>query len=88
MRYITRLLTAPMPSCAREIHVLCLKGILVACLGMGGFCCLKVVVAGCWLCRFDPHPTIWLPWGFLVAYKVLLGLLNPFELVRRLWEHS
>ena len=35
-----------MPSCAGEIHVLCLKGILVAYLGVGALCCLEIVVAG------------------------------------------
>ena len=36
-----------MLSCVREIHVLCLKSILVAYLGVGALCCLEVVVAGC-----------------------------------------
>ena len=57
-----------MPSRAREIHVLCLNGILVACLGLGTFPCLEVVIAGCWLCRFVPRPAIGLPWGFPVAF--------------------
>ena len=47
-----------MLSCACEIYVLCLRGILVAYLGVGALCCLGVVVAGCWLCRFGPHPAV------------------------------
>ena len=57
-----------MPSCARGIHVLGFRGILVACLGVGAFHCLKVVVAGCWLCRFGQRPAIGLPQGFQVAF--------------------
>ena len=57
-----------MPSCAREIHVLCLKGILVAYLGMGVFCCPEVVVASCWLCCFGPCLAVGLPQGFLVVF--------------------
>ena len=56
-----------MLSCACEIHLLCLRGILVAYLGMRVLCCLKVVVAGCWLCHFGPRLAIGLPQGFLVA---------------------
>ena len=41
-----------MLSCAREIHVLCLRGILVAYHGVRALCCLEVVVVGCWLCHF------------------------------------
>ena len=66
--YITRLLIAPMLSCAREIHVLCLGGILVACLGVGALGCLKVVVASSWLCHFGPRPAVGLPQGFIVAF--------------------
>ena len=58
---------ALMPSCACGVHVLCLRGILVACLGLGVLCCLKVVVAGYWLCHFDPRPAVGLPQGFPVA---------------------
>ena len=50
-----------MLNCAREIHVLCVKGILVAYLGIGALCCLEVVVAGCWLCCFGPRPAFGLP---------------------------
>ena len=56
-----------MLSCACEIHVLCLRDILVAYLGVGALYCLKVVVACCWLCHFGPCPAIGLPQGFLVA---------------------
>ena len=56
-----------MPSCACEIHVLYLKGILVAYLGVGAFRYLEVVFAGFWLCRFCPRPAIGLPQNFLVA---------------------
>ena len=64
----TRLPLAPMPSCACEIHVLCLKSILVACLVVGAFCCFKIMVAGCWLCHFGPCLAVGLPWGFLFAF--------------------
>ena len=56
-----------MLSCAHKIHVLCLRSILVIYLGVRAFCCLEVVVAGCWLCRFGPRLAIGLPQGFLVA---------------------
>ena len=56
-----------MYSCAREIHKLCLEGILVACLGVGALCCLKVVVAGCWLWHFGPRSAVGLPQGFIIA---------------------
>ena len=57
-----------MLSCARGIYVLCLKGIPVAYLGVGVLCCLGVVVAGCWLCRFGPCLAVGLPQDFLVAF--------------------
>ena len=63
----TQLSTAPMPSCARRMLVSCLVGIQVACLGVKAFCCLKIVVAGCWLCHFGPCPAVGLPRGLLVA---------------------
>ena len=50
-----------MLSYAREIHVLCFKGILVTYLGVGTLCCLEVVVAGCWLYCFGPRPAVRLP---------------------------
>ena len=50
-----------MLSCAHELYVLCLRGILVAYLGTGVLCCLKVVVASCWLCRFGPRLAVGLP---------------------------
>ena len=67
-RYITWLPLAPMLSCTREIHVLCLRSIIVAYLGVGALCCLKVMVAGCWLCHFGPRLAIGLSQGFLVAF--------------------
>ena len=67
MRYIAWFLLAPMPSCACGIHVLCLRGFLVAYIGVGVICCLGVVVAGSWLCRFGLRPAVRLPQGFLVA---------------------
>ena len=40
--------TAPMLSCARKMLVLCLEGILIACLGVGCFVVLRLwlLVAG------------------------------------------
>ena len=58
---------APMPSCARGIHMLCLRSILIAYLGVETLCCFEVVVAGFWLCHFGSCPAIGLPQGFLVA---------------------
>ena len=58
-----------MPSCAREIHVLCLKGILVAYLSVGALHCLKVVVAGSWLYYFGPRPAVGLPRGSWLLAK-------------------
>ena len=43
-----------MLSCACEIYVLCFRSLLVALFGMGALCCLKVVVADCWLCVVPP----------------------------------
>ena len=63
-----RLPLALMPSYAREIHLLCFRDILVAYLGVGALCCLKVVVAGCWLCHFGSRPAVGLPWGFPVTF--------------------
>ena len=63
-----RLLIAPMLCYACEIHVLCLGGILVACLGMGALCCFKIVVAGCWLYCFGPYLALGLPQGFMIAF--------------------
>ena len=40
-----------MLSCARDVYVLYLKGILVAYLSVGALCCLGIMVAGCWLCH-------------------------------------
>ena len=57
-----------MLSCKFDLYVLCLRGILVAYLGVEAICCLRVVVAGSWLCRFGPHPAVGLPQGFLVAF--------------------
>ena len=59
--YITWLPLALMFSCAREIHMLYFKGILVAYLGVRALCCLEIVVAGCWLYHFGPHPAVGLP---------------------------
>ena len=56
-----------MLSCARDLYMLCLKGILVAYLSLGALCCLGVVIAGCWLCHFGPRLAIGLPQGFVVA---------------------
>ena len=56
-----------MLSCARKIYVLCLKSLLVAYFGVGALCCLEVVVAGCWLCRFGSRPAVGLPQSFLDA---------------------
>ena len=56
-----------MPSCAREIHMLCLRGILVAYLGVRALCGLEIVVAGCWLYYIGPRLTVGLAQGFLVA---------------------
>ena len=50
-----------MLSCTRDLYVLCLRGILVAYLSVRVLCCLEVVVAGCWLCHFDPCPAVRLP---------------------------
>ena len=43
-----RLLLAPMISCAHDLYVLCLRGILVAYLSVGALCCLKLwsLIAG------------------------------------------
>ena len=57
-----------MLSCARDLYVLCFRSILVAYLSVRALCCLKVVVAGCWLCHFGPHSAIGLPQGFVVAF--------------------
>ena len=57
-----------MLSCACDLYMLCLRGILVAYLGVGARCCLGVVVASSWLCHFGPHPAIGLPQGFVVAF--------------------
>ena len=57
-----------MLSCALEIHVLCLRDILVAYHGVGALYCLKVVVADCWLCHFGSRLAVRLPQGFLVAF--------------------
>ena len=67
MRCIAQLLLTPMPSCAREIHVLCFKSILVAYLSMEALCCLEVVVAGSWLYHFGSCPAIELPRSYPVA---------------------
>ena len=56
-----------MPNCARTMRVLGLKNILVAYLGVRALCCLKVVVASFWLCRFGPRPAVGLLQGFPVA---------------------
>ena len=56
-----------MLSCARDLYVLCLRGILVAYLSVGALCCLKVVVAGCWLCHSGSRPAVGLPQDFVVA---------------------
>ena len=48
--------------------MLCFRGILVAYLGKKVLCCLEIVVAGCWLCRFGSHLAVRLPQGFLVAF--------------------
>ena len=63
-----------MPSYAREIHVLCFRGILVAYLGVEAFCCLKVMVAGCWLCRFWPTSSRWVAPRFPGCFLSLIGL--------------
>ena len=76
-----------MPSCARKTHVSCLKGILVAYLGVRALCCLKIVVAGSWLCRFGPRLAVGLPQSYPVASQALLGKLNPFGFVGRLSVH-
>ena len=47
--------------------MLCPKDILVIYLGVVALCCLKVVVASSWLCRFSPYPAVGLSQGFLVA---------------------
>ena len=57
-----------MLSCARDLYVLCLRSILVAYLSVGALCCLKVVVAGCWLCHSGPRLATGLPQGFVVAF--------------------
>ena len=46
--------------------MLCLRSILVAYFGVEAFCCLQVVVAGSWLCRFGPRPAV----GLLQSYPV------------------
>ena len=56
-----------MPSCARGINVLYLKGILVAYLGVEALYCLEVVVAGSWLCCFGPRPAVGLSRNYLVT---------------------
>ena len=56
-----------MLSCARDLYMLYFRGILVAYLSVGALCCLGVVVAGCWLCHFGPHPAVGLSQGFVVA---------------------
>ena len=81
--YDMQLPLASMPSCACEIHVLCQKNFPVAYLGVRALCCLKVVVTGCWLCRFGPRLAIELPQGFPVASQALLGLFYPFGPVGR-----
>ena len=63
-----RLLLALMLSCARDLYMLCFRGILVAYLGVEALCCLGVVAAGSWLCHFGSRPTIGLPQGFVVAF--------------------
>ena len=45
-----------------------LKAFKVTCLGVETFCCLKVMVAGCWLCYFGPCLAVGLPQGFIVAF--------------------
>ena len=56
-----------MLSCARDLYILCLRGILVAYLSVRTLCCLGVVVAGCWLCHFGPRLTVRLLQGFVIA---------------------
>ena len=51
----------------RKGTTLCLRDILIAYLSVGALCCLKVVVAGCWLCHFGPCLAIGLPQGFVVV---------------------
>ena len=63
-----RLLLASMLSCARDLYMLCLRGILVAYLSVGALCCLEVMVAGCWLCHFGSCPVVGLPRGFVVVF--------------------
>ena len=57
-----------MLSCARDLYMLCLKGILVAYISVGALGCLKIVVASCWLCHFGPRLAIGLSQGFVVAF--------------------
>ena len=64
---MARLPLALMPSYAREVYLLCLKGILVAYLGVRALCCLEVVVTGSWLCYCGPYPAVRLPQSFSVA---------------------
>ena len=47
--------------------MLCLKDILVAYLGVGALCCLKVMVAVSWLGCFGPCLAVGLPQSYLVA---------------------
>ena len=71
-----------MPSCTHEIYMLCLKGFLVIYLGVGAFCCLKVVVASSWLCHFGPRLAIGLPrvsWLLPKPYWARLTLLGQLE---------
>ena len=65
-----------MLNCARGIHVLCLKSILVAYLGVRALCCLKVVVAGCWLLAmpFWPTSSRWVASRFFDRFLSLMGL--------------
>ena len=85
---IARLWDALTPSCARKMHVPCLKIIPVAHFGVRALYCFEVVVAGCWLCYFGPRPAVGLPRSFRVASQALFGPLNPFGLVRRLSRRS
>ena len=56
-----------MLSCAHDLYMLYLRSILVAYLSVGALCCLKVVVASCWLCYFGPRSAIELPPDLVVV---------------------
>ena len=66
-----------LPQCLGGIHVLCLRSIFVAYLGVRALCCLEVVVAGYWLCHFGPRPAVGAP-EFPCCFLNLIGLALPF----------